>query len=101
MSIRATKLSDNYVTVREESSIALPVLLKPEKDPSWRESAKCKGEDRPDFFDSHYWKRAVQVCRGCSVRQRCLDFAIENDIRDGIWGGMTSRQRAAYVEAMA
>lgn len=30
---------------------------------------------------------------GCTVRQQCLDYAIDNGIRGGIWGGMNDRSR--------
>ena len=35
---------------------------------------------------------AKEICRQCTVRQECLDFAIaHNEI--GIWGGMTDKER--------
>jgi hypothetical protein len=36
-----------------------------------------------------------QVCAACPVRQPCLDYAITNRISDGIWGGLTERERRA------
>jgi predicted unusual protein kinase regulating ubiquinone biosynthesis (AarF/ABC1/UbiB family) len=29
----------------------------------------------------------------CPVRQPCLDYAISNRITNGIWGGLTERER--------
>jgi WhiB family redox-sensing transcriptional regulator len=33
------------------------------------------------------------VCRGCVVREDCLEFAIANGEKFGIWGGMSERER--------
>jgi hypothetical protein len=38
---------------------------------------------------------ARQVCAACPVRQACLDYAINNRITHGIWGGLTERERRA------
>jgi WhiB family redox-sensing transcriptional regulator len=33
------------------------------------------------------------VCRGCEVRQQCLDYALANGEKFGIWGGLSERER--------
>lgn len=38
---------------------------------------------------------AKKVCRNCTVRAECLEYALANDERFGVWGGMTERERAA------
>lgn len=37
--------------------------------------------------------RAKAVCQTCSVRTECLDEAIENRERFGVWGGMDTQER--------
>jgi WhiB family redox-sensing transcriptional regulator len=46
---------------------------------------------------------ARQVCSTCPVTGECLDYAIENHMVDGIWGGMTvkQRRRAARLRVVA
>ena len=39
--------------------------------------------------------RAKAVCAGCPVREACLEFALANDERWGVWGGTSERQRRA------
>ncbi len=39
--------------------------------------------------------RAKAVCAGCPVRAECLEFALANDERWGVWGGTSERQRRA------
>lgn len=36
---------------------------------------------------------AKEVCAKCRVREECLEFALENVIQHGVWGGLTERQR--------
>ena len=34
-----------------------------------------------------------KVCVGCDVRSECLEYALANDERFGIWGGLSERER--------
>lgn len=36
---------------------------------------------------------AKAVCRGCRVREDCLDFALATHQDDGIWGGRSEEER--------
>lgn len=38
---------------------------------------------------------AKRVCGGCPVRQQCLQYALDAHITEGIWGGLTPRERRA------
>jgi WhiB family transcriptional regulator, redox-sensing transcriptional regulator len=63
----------------------------------WREQAACRGTDLNLFFPGRGESAgaAQQVCARCPVRQPCLDYAISNAITQGIWGGLTERERRA------
>jgi WhiB family transcriptional regulator, redox-sensing transcriptional regulator len=37
--------------------------------------------------------RAKQICGGCPVRARCLDWALSHGVASGIWGGRTGAER--------
>jgi WhiB family redox-sensing transcriptional regulator len=37
------------------------------------------------------------VCRRCPVRVKCLEYAIGTKEPEGIWGGLTPRERKAYT----
>lgn len=38
-------------------------------------------------------REAKRLCGLCTVRQECLDYANDNDEREGIWAGMTPQER--------
>ena len=73
---------------------------------SWKEEARCKGEPLSTFFivgpldnvaQAHAnWPRINELCGKCPVQQNCLDYALDNYIRQGIWGGKTYQQRRKY-----
>ena len=42
---------------------------------------------------THNYSRARKVCAECPVKQQCLDYAITNLIKHGMWGGTTENER--------
>lgn len=75
---------------------------------SWRDRALCaiKKKHPDDFFPDGKFTRnckdyrlarqaAQDFCTRCEVREDCLAYALQNDIRDGIWGGLTPSARLA------
>jgi WhiB family transcriptional regulator, redox-sensing transcriptional regulator len=61
----------------------------------WWDLANCLGVDPDLFFPERgaSTKEAKEVCRGCIVRQDCLEYALTNSEKFGIWGGMSERER--------
>jgi WhiB family transcriptional regulator, redox-sensing transcriptional regulator len=64
-------------------------------DQSWQASANCLGVDPDLFFPERgaSTREAKEVCRGCIVRDECLEYALRNGEKFGIWGGMSERER--------
>ncbi|WP_457001292.1 WhiB family transcriptional regulator [Geodermatophilus sp. SYSU D00814] len=62
---------------------------------AWRLDALCAETDPEAFFPEKggSTREAKRVCAGCSVRTECLEFALANDERFGIWGGLSERER--------
>jgi WhiB family transcriptional regulator, redox-sensing transcriptional regulator len=62
---------------------------------AWRLDALCAETDPEAFFPEKggSTRDAKRVCTGCPVRAQCLEFALENDERFGIWGGLSERER--------
>jgi len=65
------------------------------QDTSWQDSSNCLGVDPDLFFPERgaSTREAKEVCRGCVVQNDCLEFALENSEKFGIWGGMSERER--------
>ena len=64
-------------------------------DESWRQEALCAETDPEAFFPEKggSTREAKRVCVGCPVRMQCLEYALDNDERFGIWGGLSERER--------
>lgn len=67
-------------------------------DQEWREAAACANRTDNLFFpntegETSFMRAAKAICTGCPVRLECLDYAIETGQTEGIWGGLTSRER--------
>lgn len=51
--------------------------------------------------DASYIEQARQLCKDCTVRTPCLNYALEFPPADlhGVWAGLTPRQLAAEQRA--
>jgi WhiB family redox-sensing transcriptional regulator len=65
------------------------------EDAGWQERGLCAQTDPEAFFPEKggSTREAKKVCLTCDVRQDCLEYALENDERFGIWGGLSERER--------
>ena len=61
----------------------------------WQEKALCAQTDPEAFFPEKggSTREAKRVCLSCEVRDDCLEYALANDERFGIWGGLSERER--------
>jgi WhiB family redox-sensing transcriptional regulator len=62
---------------------------------AWQAQALCAQTDPEAFFPEKGGsvREAKRTCLSCDVRAECLDFALMNDERFGIWGGLSERER--------
>lgn len=66
---------------------------------SWRQRGACRGVD-PDIFypaSDEEAEAAKAICAVCPVREPCLEYALANRERDGLWGGATERERRRII----
>ncbi|OKL50214.1 WhiB family transcriptional regulator [Boudabousia marimammalium] len=68
---------------------------------AWQEQALCAQTDPEAFFPEKggSTREAKGVCAMCEVRQECLEYALANDERFGIWGGLSERERRKLKKA--
>ena len=66
-----------------------------EAELTWQERALCAQTDPEAFFPEKggSTREAKKVCVSCEVRAECLEYALENDERFGILGGLSERER--------
>ena len=62
---------------------------------AWRDDALCAQTDPDAFFPEKGGSTAAAkaTCAACDVRDQCLEYALQNDERYGIWGGLSERAR--------
>lgn len=67
-------------------------------DTSWQNLGNCMGVDPDLFFPERgaSAKEAKAVCNSCVVREDCLEYALSNGEKFGIWGGMSERERGRF-----
>lgn len=75
-------------------------LLSPEHTSSrrdgWMDDALCAETDPEAFFPEKgaSSKTAKSICAMCDVKERCLQYALDNGFDwDGIYGGLSARER--------
>lgn len=63
---------------------------------AWMVNAACKDAPDPDLFFSGepaQVKEAITICHQCPVRVLCAEYAVNNEIGHGVWGGLTETDR--------
>ncbi|MEV7631292.1 WhiB family transcriptional regulator [Microbacterium sp. NPDC089318] len=62
---------------------------------AWQVDALCAQTDPEAFFPEKggSTRDAKRICTSCDVRGECLEYALNNDERFGIWGGLSERER--------
>ncbi len=76
-----------------------PILTHPQSSGTWRNLARCKGVDpvivHPVNEDDA--DEAKAICELCPVREPCLEYAVTAREKDGVWGGLTARERRRLI----
>lgn len=77
-----------------------PVLTPIEQIPfddvvAWSVYATCSQADPEAWFPDKggSTRDAKKICFECPVRRQCLEYALANDERFGVWGGLSERER--------
>ncbi|MFD5111754.1 WhiB family transcriptional regulator [Streptomyces sp. NPDC058391] len=77
-------------------------------DTSWHTRGVCHGMDPEDadavFFplprDYEAIAEAKELCGLCPVRRDCLNYALENVLKEGVWGGLTEAERRPWHDGL-
>lgn len=65
----------------------------------WMDLAACQEQDPILFYPKRSTPdaEALIVCAGCPVANECLEYALEEKITFGIWGGKTQNERMRLI----
>lgn len=85
------------------SESSLPIVARP----GWQAAAACRGK-LDVFFGSEFGRdagkranaresAAKRICEDCKVIDDCLQFALGNNERHGVWGGLSTSERDAIL----
>ncbi|MFB7270697.1 WhiB family transcriptional regulator [Streptomyces sp. NPDC056244] len=89
-----------HITTNSTPSTALRAIA----DHSWHKRGLCHGMPAKDadklFFPGPRAHKAIaqakQLCGRCPVRGDCFNHALDNTIKEGIWGGLTETERRPW-----
>ena len=79
--------------------LEVPIL----EERPWAVFAACR-DANPDLFFAttrDEVEAALALCDICTVREDCLEYALEARERFGIWGGSTDKQRRKLLRRSA
>lgn len=83
--------------------VGLPVTPTLSMPGPWANLAACAKPTGVDFFSEARSEilRAKAICTGCPVVAECGQYALENDERFGVWGGLSEHDRRRLRKAPA
>lgn len=69
----------------------------------WQRSGVCREVDPELFYPERGAGNAAakRLCAGCPVKVDCLAYALDNDERFGVWGGLSERERRRMSISMS
>jgi WhiB family redox-sensing transcriptional regulator len=72
----------------------------PDSETAWMAEGNCRLHPPSTFFpsDGVGVDRARKICRDCPVSSMCLEYALEQRIDHGVWGGCSERERRRILK---
>ena len=65
----------------------------------WKLFFEDDRDETPKYFYP-YENQAKAICASCVVKEECLQMALDNDEKWGIWGGLTYPQRRKLLRGL-
>lgn len=78
------------------------MTISPDDDTAtaWMGQGNCRNYPPGVFFpsDGVGVDRARRICASCPVSESCLEYALEQRIDHGVWGGCSERERRRILK---
>lgn len=83
------------MTATTHDTPANPLRLPSREEVAWQDWGMCSQTSPDAFFPDKGQPTAAakMVCATCPVQAECLEYALANDERFGVWGGLSERER--------
>lgn len=80
-------------TSKQRNNNGNPVIA-PKDEVDWSK-AICPQTDPESYFPEKglVTNALKKICVGCEIRENCLQYALDNDVRFGVWGGLSEAER--------
>lgn len=67
---------------------------------AWMAQGSCRNYPPQVFFpsDGVGVDRARKICATCTVTEQCLEYALDQRIEHGVWGGCSERERRRILK---
>ncbi|WP_281279803.1 WhiB family transcriptional regulator [Subtercola boreus] len=91
---RASGVPDDWFV--DPVLLGVPGVRQVDDNPlAWQTDSLCAQTDPEAFFPEKggSTRDAKRICQTCEVKSQCLEYALQNDERFGIWGGLSERER--------
>lgn len=80
-----------------------PIAARPSDEDSvtsWMGAGNCRNYPPAVFFpsDGVGVDRARKICADCPVATTCLEYALDQRIEHGVWGGCSERERRRILK---
>ena len=66
----------------------------------WQLEAACLDTDPELFFTPELIPKAKEICKTCPVSNLCLQYAYEIEATDGVFGGLTAKERSTLKKKL-
>ncbi len=72
----------------------------PDSPTAWMADGNCRLHPPSTFFpsDGVGVDKARKICRDCPVATMCLEYALDERIDHGVWGGCSERERRRILK---
>jgi WhiB family transcriptional regulator, redox-sensing transcriptional regulator len=93
-----------YITTNDDRPILRGIA-----DHSWHARSACRNLTPAEadrlFFPLPRAHKAVaeakSLCGGCPVRKACFNSALDHGTKEGVWGGLTEKERRAWQKKIS
>ena len=100
LTLKLTSAPNTAVALEADPAATDKPLPFDDSPTAWMGQGNCRNYPPATFFpsDGVGVDRARAICKGCPVTTECLEYALEERIEHGVWGGCSERERRRILK---